>query len=62
MTNLPINIISTGSHGNCVIINNELMIDCGVSKKMILDNVDPSNIKLMLITHHHLWPLKQSNC
>lgn len=43
-------IVSTGSKGNCVIIN-DIMIDCGVSFKEIKD--DLYSIKILLITHTH---------
>lgn len=43
-------IISTGSKGNCVVINN-VMIDCGVPFKQIKDYL--YDIKYLLITHIH---------
>lgn len=45
------NIISTGSKGNAVVINDIILIDCGVSFKK-LKNVY-MNLKLVLITHEH---------
>jgi hypothetical protein len=43
-------IISTGSKGNCVIIN-DVMIDCGVAFKLIKEEL--YSIKILLITHIH---------
>lgn len=45
------NIISTGSKGNAVVINNTIMIDCGVPLKA-LEGVK-KNLKLVLLTHIH---------
>lgn len=43
-------IISSGSKGNCVIIN-DVMIDCGVAFKKIKDKL--YDIKFLLLTHIH---------
>lgn len=43
-------VISTGSQGNAVIINN-VLIDCGVPFKALQD--DFRDIKLVLLTHRH---------
>lgn len=48
---LKYDIISTGSQGNAVIINDIVLIDCGVSYKMLKPYVD--NLKLVLLTHIH---------
>lgn len=45
------NIISTGSCGNAVVINDTILIDCGVSFKK-LHNVY-KGLKLVLLTHIH---------
>lgn len=45
------NIISTGSQGNAVVINGNILIDCGVSLKS-LSNVK-KGINLVLLTHGH---------
>lgn len=45
------NIISTGSKGNAVIINDIVMIDCGVSFKALRDYYKA--LKLVLLTHIH---------
>lgn len=44
-------IISTGSKGNAVLICDKLLIDCGVSFKMLAPYVP--KIKLVFITHEH---------
>lgn len=44
-------IISTGSKGNAVILNDEILIDCGVSYKAIKPYV--KGLKLVLLTHIH---------
>lgn len=44
-------IISTGSQGNAVVINNVILIDCGVPFKAIRPFY--KNIKLVLLTHIH---------
>lgn len=52
------NIISTGSKGNAVVINNIIMIDCGVPFKA-LEKVY-RNLGLVLLTHKHTDHLKRS--
>ena len=44
-------VINTGSDGNAVLINGEILVDCGVSFKKL----EPyyKNIKLVLLTHIH---------
>ena len=44
-------IISTGSKGNAVILNDEILIDCGVPYKSIKPYV--KGLKLVLLTHLH---------
>ena len=44
-------IISTGSKGNAVILNNEILIDCGVPYKALKPFV--KGLKLVLLTHIH---------
>lgn len=44
-------IISTGSKGNAVVINDRILIDCGVPYKMIEKNV--KRLSLVLLTHIH---------
>ena len=45
------NIISSSSKGNCIIINDYLMLDCGVSYKKIQDVIN--EIKIIFISHEH---------
>lgn len=44
-------ILATGSDGNCVIINDTLMIDCGVPYKTIEPYLE--KLQLVLLTHMH---------
>ena len=44
-------IIETGSTGNAVVINENIMIDCGVSWKKIQPYA--KKLKLVLLTHKH---------
>ena len=52
------NIISTGSHGNAVVLNDYILIDCGVSFKALKDVY--KDIKIVLLTHKHNDHLKKS--
>lgn len=45
------NIISTGSKGNAVVINDQILIDCGVPYKLL--KITLKNLKLVLLTHIH---------
>lgn len=45
------NIVSTGSKGNAVIIENIVLIDCGVSYKAIQQAM--RDLKIVLLTHIH---------
>lgn len=45
------NIISTGSTGNAVVINDQILIDCGVPYKRLEPVV--KGLKLVLLTHVH---------
>lgn len=45
------NIIATGSSGNAVVLNNNILIDCGVSLKALSDV--KKQINLVLLTHIH---------
>ena len=51
MITMDYNIISTGSKGNAVILNDEILIDCGVPYKAIKPYV--KDLKLVLLTHLH---------
>jgi L-ascorbate metabolism protein UlaG (beta-lactamase superfamily) len=44
-------VISTGSKGNCVIIHDDVMVDCGVPFGKIKN--DLYDVKYLLITHTH---------
>jgi len=44
-------IISTGSQGNAVVINNTILIDCGVHFKALREHY--KSLKLVLLTHVH---------
>ena len=45
------NVISTGSQGNAVIINDSILIDCGVPFKAVKPYIQ--GLKLVLLTHEH---------
>lgn len=44
-------IINTGSDGNCILINDDILLDCGVSFKKL----EPyyKKIKIVFISHQH---------
>ena len=44
-------IIKTGSKGNCIIVEDKFMLDCGVSYKTVKPYLD--SIKLIFISHAH---------
>lgn len=46
-------ILATGSGGNAVVINGEILIDCGVSMKKLRESGFIKNLKLVLLTHQH---------
>lgn len=50
-------IISTGSKGNCVIIN-DVMVDCGVPFKLIKEHL--YDIKYLLLTHIHTDHIREA--
>lgn len=51
MITMEFNIISTGSKGNAVILNREILIDCGVPYKAIKPYV--KDLQLVLLSHAH---------
>lgn len=53
------NIISSGSHGNCVIVN-DIMIDCGISIKLFNETVTLKDINHVFFTHRHGDHIKKS--
>lgn len=48
---MNIEIIKTGSKGNCIIVENKFMLDCGVPYKMVESYL--KDIKLIFISHKH---------
>ena len=46
-------IIATGSSGNAVVINDEILIDCGISMKKLRESGHVKGLKLVLLTHQH---------
>lgn len=46
-------ILATGSSGNAVVINREIMIDCGVPMKTLRESGYIKSLKLVLLTHIH---------
>ena len=51
MCNISYNIINTGSDGNAVILENSILVDCGVSYKAIEPYI--GKLRLVLLTHIH---------
>lgn len=58
LCDIDYNIISTGSQGNAVVINNIILIDCGVSFKALKPFY--KDFKLVLLTHIHCDHFKKS--
>ena len=52
------NIISTGSQGNAVVLNGNILIDCGVSLKALAEVKKALNV--VLLTHAHADHLNKS--
>ena len=48
---LDFNIISSGSSGNCIILDNNIMLDCGVAYKKIEKYL--KDIRIIFISHRH---------
>lgn len=46
-------ILATGSSGNAVVVNSEILIDCGVSMKKLRESGYIKGLKLVLLTHEH---------
>lgn len=46
-------ILATGSSGNAVVINGEILIDCGVPMKKLRESGYIKSLKLVLLTHFH---------
>lgn len=51
MAKISFDIISTGSHGNAVVIEECILIDCGVPYRMLSDRL--KSFKAVLLTHIH---------
>lgn len=49
--NIPYTVIGTGSTGNAVLLNNRILVDCGVSYRDIAPHT--RQIQLVLLTHCH---------
>ena len=50
---MNIDIIGSGSSGNCIILDEEVMIDAGVPYKTLKEYTKPGNIRYVLLTHIH---------
>lgn len=46
-------ILATGSSGNAVVINGEILIDCGVPMKKLRESGYIKELRLVLLTHAH---------
>ena len=46
-------ILATGSSGNAVVINGEILIDCGISMKKLRESGYIKSLNLVLLTHEH---------
>jgi phosphoribosyl 1,2-cyclic phosphodiesterase len=54
--NMEIKTLSTGSNGNCYYISDgstNIIIECGISFKSIIKNIDLKKIKACIISHKH---------
>lgn len=49
--NIPYTVIGTGSTGNAVLLNNRILVDCGVPYRDIAPHI--RQIQLVLLTHCH---------
>lgn len=47
-------VIASGSSGNAVVINEEILIDIGVPMKKLRESRYIKNLKLVLLTHQHM--------
>lgn len=48
---IDVKIVSTGSHGNMIVIDDVIVIDCGVKRKMFIENSE--KIEHLLVSHRH---------
>ena len=51
LNNMPYEIISTGSKGNCIIFNHNIMLDCGISYTKVKPYL--KDMDLIFISHRH---------
>lgn len=51
-------IISSSSKGNCIVLNNNILLDCGIAYKHIIKYIN--NIKIIFISHRHSDHLRPS--
>ena len=45
------NVLATGSTGNCILLENEVMVDCGVPYKTVAPYI--GGLRIVLLTHIH---------
>lgn len=50
---MTFDVLATGSGGNAVVINGEILIDCGVPMKKLRESGYVPKLKLVLLTHVH---------
>lgn len=56
---MQVQILATGSGGNCVLINGCILIDAGISIKAFnASQIKPSQLKALMITHKHTDHMK----
>ncbi len=48
---MPYEILNSGSDGNCILLNDNIMLDCGIPYKKIKPYL--KNIKIIFISHRH---------
>lgn len=50
---MDIDVLATGSSGNAVVINGEILVDCGIPYKTLENSGYIPKLKLVLLTHQH---------
>ena len=56
---MKVKILATGSGGNCVLIENRILIDAGITVKAFRENgLEPNGLDALLITHKHADHMK----
>lgn len=51
---MEVKIIATGSSGNCVLVDGRILIDAGISIRLLTAyGVDPAQLDALIITHKH---------